>query len=252
MDATLCDTVGSHVVNNKRNRGGGSVLASAPPKAPAKGPLPRPAATVTRPHKGTYETSSGAGAGPGGHIPSVSVSPSGAAELKPLLVLNGDAHPAAIVPSPSFISSPRSSATTSLPASFGSAGTTGPNASRHGSHGPTSFSSGPFRLNATSHGNSKNLLGLSSPFPATVSCLASPAATSAVGGEGQSQKGGEEEPAFRDGVAHRRLEAREKRRERREARMTESLGRIATALELLSSKQDTVIALLQRLADRMK
>ncbi|CAB1415642.1 unnamed protein product [Pleuronectes platessa] len=32
--------------------------------------------------------------------------------------------------------------------------------------------------------------------------------------------------------------------------MAESLGRIATALELLSSKQDTVIALLQRLADR--
>lgn len=47
-----------------------------------------------------------------------------------------------------------------------------------------------------------------------------------------------------------RSEARERRRERREVRMAESLGRIATALELLSSKQDTVIALLQRLADR--
>ena len=47
-----------------------------------------------------------------------------------------------------------------------------------------------------------------------------------------------------------RSEGRERRRERREVRMAESLGRIATALELLSSKQDTVIALLQRLADR--
>lgn len=47
-----------------------------------------------------------------------------------------------------------------------------------------------------------------------------------------------------------RTEARGRRRERREARMAESLGRMATALELLSSKQDTVIALLQRLAER--
>lgn len=60
----------------------------------------------------------------------------------------------------------------------------------------------------------------------------------------------QEEQAHLERVARRRLEAREKRRERREVRMAESLGRIATALELLSSKQDTVIALLQRLADR--
>eukprot|EP00063_Salmo_salar_P085012 XP_014059847.1 PREDICTED: uncharacterized protein LOC106607433 [Salmo salar] len=51
-------------------------------------------------------------------------------------------------------------------------------------------------------------------------------------------------------VRHSRAEARGRRRERREARMAESLGRMATALELLSSKQDTVIALLQRLAER--
>lgn len=60
----------------------------------------------------------------------------------------------------------------------------------------------------------------------------------------------QEEQTFLDQVARRRIEARERRRERREVRMAESLGRIATALELLSSKQDTVIALLQRLADR--
>ncbi|KAM9474272.1 uncharacterized protein ACWYII_008637 isoform 1-T1 [Salvelinus alpinus] len=51
-------------------------------------------------------------------------------------------------------------------------------------------------------------------------------------------------------VRRNRAESRGRRRERREARMAESLGRMATALELLSSKQDTVIALLQRLAER--
>lgn len=60
----------------------------------------------------------------------------------------------------------------------------------------------------------------------------------------------QEEQAYLDQVSRRRTEAREKRRERREQRMAESLGRVATALELLSSKQDTVIALLQRLADK--
>nr|XP_023670217.1 uncharacterized protein LOC111845215 isoform X1 [Paramormyrops kingsleyae]XP_023670218.1 uncharacterized protein LOC111845215 isoform X1 [Paramormyrops kingsleyae]XP_023670219.1 uncharacterized protein LOC111845215 isoform X1 [Paramormyrops kingsleyae] len=48
----------------------------------------------------------------------------------------------------------------------------------------------------------------------------------------------------------RRVEAREKRREKREVRMTDALGRMAAALELVSSKQDTIIALLQRLADK--
>ncbi|XP_055085389.1 uncharacterized protein LOC129457156 [Periophthalmus magnuspinnatus] len=57
----------------------------------------------------------------------------------------------------------------------------------------------------------------------------------------------QEEQADVDRVERRRAE---KRRERREQRMVESLGRAATALELLSSKQDTVIALLQRLADK--
>ena len=60
----------------------------------------------------------------------------------------------------------------------------------------------------------------------------------------------QEEQAYLEQAAGRRADARERRRERREVRMAESLGRIATALELLSSKQDTVIALLQRLAER--
>ncbi|XP_066563297.1 uncharacterized protein LOC136751523 [Amia ocellicauda] len=48
----------------------------------------------------------------------------------------------------------------------------------------------------------------------------------------------------------RREEERERRRERRERRALGTLGRLVNTLELLSSKQDTVIALLQRLADR--
>ncbi|KAL2101797.1 hypothetical protein ACEWY4_003558 [Coilia grayii] len=47
-----------------------------------------------------------------------------------------------------------------------------------------------------------------------------------------------------------RQEARERRRERTANRVAEAVGRMATALELISSKQDTIIALLQRLADR--
>ena len=112
-----------------------------------------------------------------------------------------------------------------------------------------------------------HLLSLSSSFPPTPSSLTpsiSHATTMSVS-EGQSQKGNEEpssaalsqeilkqqeEQSYLDRVAGRGVEAREKRRERREVRMAGSLGRIATALELLSSKEDTVIALLQRLADR--
>nr|XP_029480986.1 uncharacterized protein LOC115104004 isoform X2 [Oncorhynchus nerka] len=51
-------------------------------------------------------------------------------------------------------------------------------------------------------------------------------------------------------VCRSRAEAQGRRSERREVCMAESLGRMATALELLSSKQDTVIPLLQRLAER--
>ncbi|CAB1341486.1 unnamed protein product, partial [Coregonus sp. 'balchen'] len=48
----------------------------------------------------------------------------------------------------------------------------------------------------------------------------------------------QEGQAKEEQVHHSRAEARGRRRERREARMAESLGRMATALELLSSKQD--------------
>ncbi|XP_026181202.1 uncharacterized protein LOC113141169 [Mastacembelus armatus] len=285
MDATLCDTVGSQIVNNKRSKGGSSALTLPCPsaKGAAKPPLTQPP-TIIRPSSGDFDPAGGVDSGGQGaasstaattSVTTASISPTSAPELKPLIVLNGVAtsiHPATIVPSPSFISSPCFTDTASTSPSFGSSSTTEPNASRYISREAPPFSSGviPFRLSAAPLSNSQNLLSLSTSFTPTSSCLTSSAATSLPStttsvAEGQNQKGNEEpsgaalfqevlkrqeEQAYLDRVARRRVEAREKRRERREVRMAESLGRIATALELLSSKQDTVIALLQRLADR--
>ncbi|XP_076120880.1 uncharacterized protein LOC143101637 isoform X1 [Alosa pseudoharengus] len=60
----------------------------------------------------------------------------------------------------------------------------------------------------------------------------------------------QEQRALLEEQRHCRQEARERRRERTTNRVAESVGRMATALELISSKQDTIIALLQRLADK--
>ncbi|XP_037647081.1 uncharacterized protein LOC119501069 isoform X3 [Sebastes umbrosus] len=275
MDATLCDTVGTQIVNNKRNKGcnAGSTLPGPLAKIAAKPQVPPPA-TLIRPNGDFASTggvdSAGQGAiGSAATITSVAtatVSPTNTPELKPLIILNSDIvattiHPATMGPSPSFISSPCFTETTSP--SLDSTSNADLNASRYVGRKAPSFSSGviPFRLS-----NNQNLLGLSSSFPPASPSLASsiPTTLSATT-EGQNQKGSEErtsvalfqeflkrqeEQAYLDRVARRRVEAREKRRERREVRMAESLGRVATALELLSSKQDTVIALLQRLADR--
>lgn len=286
MDATLCDTVGTHIVNNKRNKGGNTVSTLPGPLAkiaakPSQVPQPT---TIIRPN-GDFASTGGVDSVGQGAISSqiissaaavtsmttATVSPTNAPELKPLIVLNSDIvttsiHPATIVPSPSFISSPCFTETSSTSPSFGSTSSTDLNTSRYAGRKAPSFSSGviPFRLSNAPLSNNQNLLGLSSSFPASPSCLTSSVST-VSGTEGQNQKGNEErsstslfqevlkrqeEQAYLDRVARRRVEAREKRRERREVRMSESLGRIATALELLSSKQDTVIALLQRLADR--
>lgn len=282
MDATLCDTVGSQILNNKRNKGGTTVptLICPPAKIAAKSQLLQPTAAV-RPSNGDFAMtgagveSVGLGAATSQIISSTAaittMSSTGAPELKPLIVLNGDIvttsiYPAAIVPSPSSISSPCLTETASTSALFGSTSSADANASRYISRKAPPFSSGvaPFHLSVTSPSNSPGLFGLSSSFPPTSTCLTSSVAaslssTTTPGAKGQNQKGGEEqrnagflqeEQAYQDRVARRRVEARERRRERREVRMAESLGRIATALELLSSKQDTVIALLQRLADR--
>ncbi|XP_040010589.1 uncharacterized protein LOC120804916 isoform X2 [Xiphias gladius] len=255
MDATLCDTVGSQIINNKRNKGGSTVSTLPCPlaKIAAK---PQPS-TIIRPH-GDFATTGGVESGQGAttsqiisstaamtSVTTATISQPNAPEVKPLIVLNE---------------------TASTSPSLGSTSNTDLNTSRYLSRKAPSFSSGviPFCLSAAPVSNNQNLHGLSSSLPAMSSCLTSSAATMS-GTEGQNQKGNEEqsstalrqeilkrqeEQAYLDRVACRRVEAREKRRERREVRMADSLGRIATALELLSSKQDTVIALLQRLADR--
>lgn len=290
MDATLCDTIGTQIVNNKRNKGGSTVSTLPAPLAKiAAKPLqlPQPTSTIIRP---SSDFAAVAGAGAGGvdsvslgssagtaSVTAATISSANAPDHKPLIVLNGDIvttsiHPATIVPAPSFITSPCFTETATTSPSLISASNTDLNTLGYTSRKAPSISSGviPFRLSTTSLTQSQNLLGLSSSFPLTSSCLTSSAATSlstttVSGTEGQNQKakaeqGGctmfqeilkrQEEQAYLDRVARRRVEAREKRHERREVRMSESLGRIATALELLSSKQDTVIALLQRLADR--
>lgn len=59
-----------------------------------------------------------------------------------------------------------------------------------------------------------------------------------------------EERARLEEQRHCKKDARERRQERTLGNMAETLGKMATALELISSKQDTIIALLQRLADK--
>ncbi|KAM8725067.1 uncharacterized protein AB9X84_004516 [Acanthopagrus schlegelii] len=291
MDATLCDTVGTQIITNKRHKAGNTVSMLPGPlaKLAVKPQVPQPP-NIIRPNGDFSSTGAVESAVQGAtgspiissaaaitSVTSATVSPSSAPELKPLIVLNSDIvttsiHAATIVPSQSFISSPCFTETASSIPSLGSTSGTDLTSRYVGRKAP-SFSSAiiPFRLSSAPLGNNQNLLGLSSSFPPTSSCLTSPSSTSlsatttTSGAEGQSQKGNEEKtstPSFQeilkrqeeqsclDRVARRRVEAREKRRERREVRMAESLGRIATALELLSSKQDTVIALLQRLADR--
>lgn len=280
MDATLCDTVGTQIVHNKRHKV--SALPAPLAKIAAKPQFPQPTTTI-RPN-GDFAPTGGADSAGHGATGSQVISSApvigsmttatNAPELKPLIVLNSDVvatsiHSATIVPSPSFISSPCFTGTGSTPPSLGPKGNADLNASRYAGRKAPSFSPGavPFRLGRAPLSNSHNIHGLSSSpsFPPTSSSLTSStstslSATSLSGSEGQNRKGDatssqevlkqQEEQAYLDRVARRRVEAREKRRERREVRMAESLGRIATALELLSSKQDTVIALLQRLAER--
>ncbi|XP_068193808.1 uncharacterized protein si:ch1073-357b18.4 [Antennarius striatus] len=288
MDATLCDTVGTQITSNKRSKGGNLVSTLPSPLAKVVKPqVPQPP-TLIRPNgdfASTGVVESAGQAGIGSQIISsaaaiTSLTPASisanAPELKPLIVLNSDlvttsVSPATIVPSPSFISSPCFTETALSSPSLGSTGNPDLNTSRHAGRKTTSFSSGvvPFHLNNAPH-NNQNPHSLSSCFSTVSSCFSSSSFTSSPlttmsGAEGQIQKRGEqqnsitsfqkilkqqEEQAYLNRVDRRRTEARDKRRERREVRMAESLGRIATALELLSSKQDTVIALLQRLADR--
>ncbi|XP_077476105.1 uncharacterized protein LOC144089101 isoform X3 [Stigmatopora argus] len=237
MDATLCDTVGSYISSNKRSKGGGASISQA-------------SAKMESGVKGLITASSNTGA-----IASMSaIRQTESPDLKPLLVLNSEIvttnlHLSSTDQSQSFISSPCLAQIASP--SLVSTVNTDLNASRKAPSFPTDVIC--FR-----RGNNHNL---ASNFPSSLSASVSTSATSGLeahkGNEDQSGSSFYQEILKRrkeqtdlDGVAHGQKEAREKRRERREVRMDKSLCRIATALELLSSKQDTVIALLQRIAER--
>ncbi|XP_077476104.1 uncharacterized protein LOC144089101 isoform X2 [Stigmatopora argus] len=262
MDATLCDTVGSYISSNKRSKGGGASISQASAKVAARLHVPPPT-NVVRPNensptsvqmesgvKGLITASSNTGA-----IASMSaIRQTESPDLKPLLVLNSEIvttnlHLSSTDQSQSFISSPCLAQIASP--SLVSTVNTDLNASRKAPSFPTDVIC--FR-----RGNNHNL---ASNFPSSLSASVSTSATSGLeahkGNEDQSGSSFYQEILKRrkeqtdlDGVAHGQKEAREKRRERREVRMDKSLCRIATALELLSSKQDTVIALLQRIAER--
>ncbi|XP_057716526.1 uncharacterized protein LOC130931627 [Corythoichthys intestinalis] len=266
MDATLCDTVGSYISSNKRSKGGGASIAQASAKVPARLHVPPPT-NVVRPN-GNLHTSVQVESGVKGQT-SASSSTTGAItsmsairqtespDLKPLIVLNSDIvtanlHLSSTDPPQSFISSPRFTQIASP--SLVSTVNTDLNTSRKAPSFPTDVIC--FRRS-----NNHNL---ASNFPSTCSSLSASVSTPAMTGP-EAHKGNEDQSGSSfyqeilkrrkeqidlDGVAHGQKEARERRRERREVRMDKSLCRIATALELLSSKQDTVIALLQRIAER--
>ncbi|CAL1588852.1 unnamed protein product [Knipowitschia caucasica] len=248
MDATLCDTVGSQIVNNKRPK-------PSNPSCPQPGPVSK---VTVKPHIPQTAIQPPTPTPPTTSVTTVTISPSTAADIKPLIFLNGD-----IVTS-GLQATTTSSASSSHKASavVTTAGNIDLSKARFITRKAPNLSSSllPLRLS-----NAQFNKSVSSP---NNSCLTSSTAISlsaASGGNEPSHKGSEEqtatalvkevlkrqeEQAYLERVSRRRTEAREKRRERREQRMAESLSRVATALELLSSKQDTVIALLQRLADR--
>lgn len=60
----------------------------------------------------------------------------------------------------------------------------------------------------------------------------------------------QEERIRLDEQHQRKVDVRERRKEKSARAMADAMGSMATALELISSKQDTIIALLQRLADK--
>lgn len=274
MDATLSDTVRSQIINIKRSKSGASASSLPGPliKSAMK-PQPSQPPTLIR-HNGDFNSASVLEPSNQGGSSSLAVSTAAAVtsvnstnppEVKPLVVLGSDVvTTTAVAPLPSLISGSSFTDPVSVSPSLGWTSNTDLNPSRYVGRKIPSFSSGiiPSLLNST-----PNPLSIASSFPTTCSCPSSTVstATTCTIASGPLQKQNEwqsntvlfqeilqrhEEQAYTDRLARRRTEAREKRRERREVRMAESLGRIATALELLSSKQDTVIALLQRLADR--
>ncbi|XP_033826715.1 uncharacterized protein si:ch1073-357b18.4 [Periophthalmus magnuspinnatus] len=263
MDATLSDTVGSQINNNNKR-----TKPSNPP-CPPPGPVTK---IVVKPHLpqtasllhpgGTARTADSKPSA--SSVTTVTISPNNSADIKPLIFLNGDIVASGLQQSTAAAATTTSSASPSSNKASTvatSAGNIDLAKARFVTRKNPTFSSSILPLRLSGAQLNKNISSLSTAN----SCLSSSASISLAPSSGPEGKGGEEqsatalvrevlkrqeEQAYLDRVARRRTEAREKRRERREQRMVESLGRVATALELLSSKQDTVIALLQRLADK--
>ncbi|XP_049602139.1 uncharacterized protein si:ch1073-357b18.4 [Syngnathus scovelli] len=246
MDAMLCGTMGSYININKRSKG-----AHISAKAALRLHVPQ-STTLVHPNGNLSVQMDSGVMGQAAAGSSSSVRQTDSPDLKPLIVLSGDLVPAKLHlastdAAQSFISSPCFSQAASP--SLVSTINTDPNASRRA---PS------FQTDVVCFGHSNNL---ASNFPTTCSSLSSLVSASATSApEGHKAQSGsavyqeivkqKEAQTDLDGAARARMEARERRQEKREVRMGKSLCRIATALELLSSKQDTVIALLQRLADK--
>lgn len=255
MDATLCDTVGSQTISHKRTK----PLFAPVTKIVVKPPLSLSTTTLNQSSASPASIEGKAQATTTSAVSSmttVTVNASSSPQIKPLIFLNGDLvatslHSTTTATSSSFVS-PSTSKTVDL------------TTARFITRKAPTFTSGIRPLAQFS----KNYPGLptsTSTFTSPISTSASVSASSGTTAQSSHKVGDEqtttvalfreilkrqEEQVYLDAIARRRMEAREKRRERREVRMAESMGRVATALELLSSKQDTVIALLQRLADR--
>lgn len=254
MDATLCDTVGAQISNNKRNKPSNPACPQPVTKIVVKPHIPQ-ASTILHPSSTTTEGRALASTTSVSSVTTVTISPSTSADIKPLIVLNGDIVTSGLHPT----TTSASSSSYKAPSVATSATNIDLSTARFITRKAPTFSSSilPLRLSSTQF--NKNVPSQSSA--STSISLAAPSGTETPhkGSDEQTATTNalirevlkrQEEQAYLDRVARRRMEAREKRRERREERMAESLGRVATALELLSSKQDTVIALLQRLADK--
>lgn len=162
MDATLCDTIGTQIVNNKRNKGGStfSTLPAPLAKIAAKPlQLPQPTSTIIRP-SGDFAAVAGgggvdsvglgssAGSAASTSVTAATISSTNAPDLKPLIVFNDDIvtttiHPATIVPAPSFISSPCFTETATTSPSLISASNTDLNTLGYTSRKAPSISSRP-------------------------------------------------------------------------------------------------------------
>lgn len=253
MDATLCDTVGSQISNNKRNKPSSPACPQPVTKIVVKPHIPQASAIL---HPSSANTEGRASSSTSvSSVTTVTISPSTSADIKPLIVLNGDLvtsglHPTTTTSAP--LSSYKAPSVTTSPANIDLS------TARFIARKAPTFSSSILPLRLSSAQFNKNV-----PSQSSTSISLAPSSGMETPHKGSDEQTvtttnalvrevlkRQEEQAYLDRVARRRTEAREKRRERREERMAESLGRVATALELLSSKQDTVIALLQRLADK--